>query len=396
MQWKNKAHELDSAAGKLLENSDRFKNIYIFGAGLVGAKTMITMCEYGILKGFIDNDINKQERGYRGFKVFSLEGWINTQKIGKGGCIVVAVGRKFESEIVRQLEDAHLSEGEDFVSHDKFFNFIFPIVSLYAYNKLFVNLAQICLTERCTLKCRKCAHGCFAVDINKAEDLTIEQVRKSADSFFGNVDFIEEFVLIGGEPLLYRQLPDAIEYIGEHYRRQIGIFSITTNGTVMPDEETLKLCKKYNVMFRISNYSAAVPKLKTVYGRLTDTLGSNGINYSLGREDGEWVDYGFDYVNRGVSAEELINVFDTCKTHCREVRENRFYFCVMARSVSENMGFNVGEDDYLDLDALQGERGKKELLEFNFGYSEKGYLDMCNYCNGADSVKHPIPVAEQI
>ena len=60
------------------------------------------------------------------------------------------------------------------------------------------------------------------------------------------------------------------------------------------------------------------------------------------------------------------------------------------------MGLNVGKEDYLDLDALKGEQGKKEFLEFNLGYSEKGYLDMCNYCHGADSRNHPIPAAEQI
>ena len=128
---------------------------------------------------------------------------------------------------------------------------------------------------------------------------------------------------------------------------------------------------------------------------MTDLLDKSGIRYELGKEEKEWMDYGFDYVNRNGSPEELINVFDTCKTPCREIRENRFYFCVMARSVSENMGMHVGKDDYLDLDTLNSESYKRELLEFNLGYSEKGYLDMCNYCHGAEAVQFPIPAAEQ-
>lgn len=150
------------------------------------------------------------------------------------------------------------------------------------------------------------------------------------------------------------------------------------------------------MIFRISNYSRTIPRLENTYKKLTDALESYGIAYSLGKEEREWMDYGFDHVNHNTSEEELTRVFDSCKTSCREVRENRFYFCVMARSVSENMGFHVGDNDYLDLDVLQGERGKKELLEFNLGYSEKGYLDMCNYCHGADAEKYPIPVAEQM
>ncbi len=41
--------------------------------------------------------------------------------------------------------------------------------------------------------------------------------------FFSKVDYIQEFVLIGGEPLLYEKLPQVIEYIGSKYRNQINI-----------------------------------------------------------------------------------------------------------------------------------------------------------------------------
>lgn len=53
----------------------------------------------------------------------------------------------------------------------------------------------------------------------------------------------------------------------------------------------------------------------------------------LGKAEREWKDYGFDHVNRNVSEKELIRVFDSCQTPCKEVRENRFYFCVMVRGV---------------------------------------------------------------
>ena len=67
----------------------------------------------------------------------------------------------------------------------------------------------------------------------------------------------------------------------------------------------------------------------------------------------------------------------------------------MARSVSDNLGFGVGKDDYLELADL-GENGKKVFLEFDMGYSQKGYLDMCNFCHGADAVKYPVPAAVQM
>lgn len=68
----------------------------------------------------------------------------------------------------------------------------------------------------------------------------------------------------------------------------------------------------------------------------------------------------------------------------------------MARSVSDNLNFNVGKDDYLDFNQLTGENWKRELLEYTLGYSEKGYLDMCRYCHGADCYNYLIPAAEQL
>jgi hypothetical protein len=68
----------------------------------------------------------------------------------------------------------------------------------------------------------------------------------------------------------------------------------------------------------------------------------------------------------------------------------------MARSVSDNLKLNEGEDDFLDLDRLNGDNCKKELLEFCMGYSDKGYLDMCRRCHGMKWGDYSIPAAEQL
>jgi len=392
VKWKNKGHELDRYAEKLIADLQKKEKYYIFGAGKLGKGLLPMFDVYEQAVVFIDNSVEKQESNMNGLEVISLERYL----LKRDGLIIVAASAKNTPVIVRQLEASKLKRETDFWLYEEFVYYIFPIISTYYYNKAYVSLAQICLTERCSLKCRKCAHGCYAVNNSLACDLTSEQVYSSADSFFEKVDFIQEFVLIGGEPLLYKQLPEAVQYIGEHYRKQMGIFSITTNGTIVPDEETLKMCKQYNVLFRISNYSGTIPGLAAAYDRLTAKLQEKGIEYELGKAESEWTDYGFDYLNRNASEEELTRVFDACQTSCREIRENRYYFCVMARSVSENLGFRIGQNDFLDLAALRGEDYKKELLEFNLGYSEKGYLDMCNHCYGAERVNYPVQAAEQV
>lgn len=391
MIWKNKTHELDQFAADLMSANPQLK-YYIFGAGLMGRELLSVFMKYNCTVMFIDNSVDKQRDGIDGTEVITLTEYL----LRRDGQIIIAASKANTVTIKQQLEDNLLKHGEDFFLYDEFVDFIFPIISVYGFNQSYVSLAQITLTERCTLKCKKCAHGCSYVDNATAIDMSLQQVYKSADSFFSKVDFVKEFVLIGGEPLLYRELETVIEYIGRRYRERISLFVITTNGTIIPNKDILRACQKYNILFRISNYSYQVPRLKKTYQRLMDVLESYSISYVLSEEEHEWMDYGFEYVNRNESEDELVKVFDACKTPCREIRENRFYYCVMARSISDNLGFHVGQDDYLDMDRLNGTDYRKELLEFTLGYSDKGYLDMCRHCNGAEAKNYPIPAAEQV
>jgi len=392
MKWVHKGHEYDEYFEQILK---RYKSaIYIFGYGLVGKKLYENLKRYKICKGFIDNNEALYEHIHDGKQIMSLQDYFLKGSLNNS-YIVITASAKNQLVIAEQLKTHGLVHGKHYFFYQEFNERILPIIAAYQFNETYVPLAQISVTERCTLKCKKCAHACYAVD-NKAEDMLLAEVYKSADCFFSKVDYIEEFVLIGGEPLLYKQLAEAIEYIGKKYRKQMQIFCITTNGTIVPTEEVLKLCVKYNVLFRISNYTRELPQLENHHKRLIEMLENYGISYVLAKPEIEWMDYGFEYVNRENIEADLIKVFSSCNTPCREVRGNRYYYCVMARSVSENLGYDLGKDDYLDLNLLDGKDYKKELLEFNLGYSEKGYLDMCRRCHGNDAKNYPIPVAEQV
>ncbi len=392
MKWSDKGHELDKYGEKLVQDfRNKEEKIFIFGAGLLGEEYRPLFEKLGCFAGYIDNDRKKQESGVCGVRVLSLEEYFQE---GNRGIIVIAADEKNIPAIKQQLCRAGLKEREDFYTYMNFMKTVYPVLSTYFYNQFYVELAQICLTERCSLKCKACAHACYAVDA-KSPDMSLEMAEESADSFFGKVDLIKEFVLIGGEPFLYKELDKIIAYIGERYRDKMITFAITTNGTIMPAQSVLDLCRKYRVLIRISNYSAELKYLKKKYARLKEELERNKITYILGGSDYHWMDYGFETLDRGGKEEELIRVFDRCKTPCREIRGSRYYYCVMARSVSDNLGFGLGKEDYLDLEKI-GKEDKKVLLEFEMGYSDKGYLEMCNHCNGADAVNHPLPVAEQL
>ncbi len=388
MKWLNKGKELESKAEEIVKDFEEIEKIFVFGAGTLGEEIRTVLEKYELFGGYIDNSVDKQKNGCNGADVFSL---LDYKEEKENSWIVVAASEENTCIICSQLNKVGLTERKDFFILQDFLSEIFPIISFYCYGKLFGELAQICLTERCTLKCKKCAHACFNVP-NTAKDASLDFVMKSADSFFSKFDIVKEFVLIGGEPFLYKDLNKAITYIGENYREKMLVFSITTNGTILPDDETVRLCLEYDITLRISDYSESIPRLKRQYEKLQQKLCNNKVSiWKTGRQE-SWFDYGFEDFDRGSDINQLIEAFDKCKTPCREIRESKYYYCVMARSVAENMGLTIGENDYIDLNEITD---RSVLLEFQMGFSDKGYLDMCRFCRGAEAKNYLIPAAEQ-
>lgn len=392
MRWVNKGHEFDAVAELYEKDYVISRKIFIFGAGRVGVDFSKTVEHFGVMMGFIDNDEEKQGIIVNGLKVIAIREFLTGRTYDE--LIVICMNKAYENDVVRQLEELQLKHYKDYMTQSEY-EMRFRIMNFYKNDVIYIPLTQISLTERCTLRCRKCAHACNLVPKNK-KDLSLDDAKKSADYFFKYVDFVGEFVLIGGEPFLYNELRAIAEYVGCHYRKQIGIFSITTNGTLMPNDDVITACKNFDIMIRVSNYSNALPFLKEKIQAFKKKMDDNGVECIVSKENGTWMDYGFDYVNRKASPHQLEKIFDDCCTPCHEVRGNRFYYCVMARSVAENMDKSVGDDDFFDLAKKSDKLGRIYFFEYSMGYSDKGYLDMCNYCYGADAINYPIPKAEQM
>lgn len=388
MKWENSGSELESRGKEITKEFSTRKNIFLFGAGKIGNEKKAILKRYNVFAGFIDNDPWKQENGYLGERVCSLD---ELDGMKGEAWIVVTASKNNKYLIEMQLDEKGYVDGKDYFYWKDFFRDTFPILSYYFFNKLFVYQAQICVTERCTLHCKKCAHACNKVDI-QSRDMELDVAKKSADFFFRFVDIVQEFVLIGGEPFLYKNLEEVAEYIGNRYRDKIQIYSITTNGTILPSDRMIELCKKYRITIRVSDYSGTNPKLKPLYESFyRKARETELIVWSTNAEE-SWYDYGFGEFRRRDDPKTLIDAFDRCHTECREIRGSRYYYCVMARSVSDNLGLNIGEKDYLELDGLND---KAIFFEFEQGYSQKGYLSFCAHCRGADAEQFLIPAAEQ-
>ena len=170
MKWQNKRHEFDDYAKQLIADLDLYnRKYYIFGAGKIGRTLLPVFEAYNFTITFIDNSVEKQQARINGVKVISLDYYLRE----KDAPIIIAVSVKNTLSIVEQLEENELIKGKDYFLYQEFTNYIFPVISTYYYDKVFVSLAQICVTELCTLKCIKCAHGCYVFDNINSKYLTL-------------------------------------------------------------------------------------------------------------------------------------------------------------------------------------------------------------------------------
>ncbi len=394
MKWLNPSHEFDSAYAEYKRIMEKHQwKLIVFGTGEIGNDCIevLNNSEW-VISGAIDNDPNKWGAEINDhIEISSFTDYMLNQN---NGYLIIAASDKASREIEEQLKENGLKEKEDYCLYKEFVSDIVPVLELYKNERLWLNVVELSLTERCTLRCRKCAHGCGYVS-PLASDMPLERAKLSADNLFEFVDHVNEFYLIGGEPLLYNSLSDIIIHVGERYRDRINRFIVTTNGTLIPDKKILEAAAKFDLVFYISNYSVTLPRLQKKYDMLMQLLSENHVTYKFSGKERVWFDYGFDHVDHGFNLDIVESVHDGCFTQCREIRGSKLYYCIQARSIAENMGFDV-DDDGLDITRLDEENAKRIIFEYSKGYCPKGYIDMCNYCNGSQSLDYCIAVAEQM
>lgn len=135
------------------------------------------------------------------------------------------------------------------------------------------------IAEHCNLNCHGCTH--FAGLVPGEVFADPEQFKKDIDRlaalFRGN---IEHVALLGGEPLLHRQLPLFFEYARQALP-YTNLFVIT-NGLLLNTvgRDVLDALKTYKVKVNISLYPPAVPIIDEVHRRLTE----EGIKHTIGKE----------------------------------------------------------------------------------------------------------------
>lgn len=256
----------------------------------------------------------------------------------------------------------------------------------------------VLLTSKCTLKCKLCAT--YASFQKNPIDYSYEILTKSVKKFFhcmkGQIGIL---TISGGEPLLYPQFVEFVEYIRE-FSNSIKMIEIITNGTICPSQKVLDTLKTFeNLNVLVDNYGI---KLSPNVPKITQAFDKYDIPYRLRTYTAEnswcggWIDVS-DFSDKNRSNEEISDVFSRCAFN--NVYSNIYFLingvahmCYVTKSLLPFINETPEESINLLDDSLPDE----EIMDRLIHLRKQKFLHACKNCNGyLVESEHKVP-AEQM
>lgn len=239
-------------------------------------------------------------------------------------------------------------------------------------NCLLLPRLVISVTNKCTLRCRDCND--LMPYVKERYDMPIEKQLEDIDKVFSYVDGIIKVELIGGEPFLYRDLPIIINKL---LSKKINQIEITTNGTLMPSDELIRLLKDKRIFVQISDYGEINSKRSQELYKRLKVEKVNVANLKNTR----WFSSG-NIKKRFKSRARLKYEYACCdaKEVCRVLYRSKIYVCGRGPVLHE-LGYLKNKTSFLELSDLSPDkdRGRQEIKRFLLNK----YAECCDFCDYA-------------
>lgn len=358
---------------RLEDDWKEVRDILVFGWGNVGKKCIDKlMMDFHVVQ-IIDNEEEKQGE-YNGIKIAGLD---STLEIVKKYKVIVMTNGKVYSQIREELQDIGLKEYRDFCSIELFISEWY-----WKYrNQNCILEIHTAVTMRCTLKCKNC--NMFVPYYKERIDYSFEEIKRDYDLLFQFVDYVFCIELLGGEPLLNRDLNRIILYLSERYGDRIGTIGIVTNGSVVPDDELAIALSNDKVIIYISDYTAAVSYGER-FEEVVNAYKDKNLRYEI-RQTILWKDFGIPCRQGEYRSESVREHMLTCAPMFHGLNDKKYYFCHVAWSAEKAGFYRLEESDFIDLGRLDAgcDMDKRRLAAHSMGENiGQGHVSLCRICGG--------------
>ena len=251
--------------------------------------------------------------------------------------------------------------------------------------RLDLSFVALSITERCTLKCKKCS--VLAPYYRHPCDDPFEEICNPFQRFLSCVDSIAELQIGGGEPLMHKELARILAWGLE--QEKVKEISIFTNSTILPDESLSKVLLNPKIKLLLDDYGALSRKLPDIV-RMCD---ERGIRYLIQKFE-RWDDLG-DYSDKHETDEQAAEKFRYCSFgNVISFLKGRLYRCTTAARIADLQLVPDDPSDYVDF------TGEKDpvvwKMQIHHLLYEKNFHIGCRLCNGISTYRLGIPVAEQL
>ena len=153
----------------------------------------------------------------------------------------------------------------------------------------------------------------------------------------------------------------------------------------------LELLKINDVILSVSDYTDKLENIKGKVLKVLDTFKTKNINHYV-RNEIEWYDFGDLRVKGNYTTEQLIKHFDSCTAPFRGLNDGKFYYCHLNTSAVRTNLFPLNDNDYVSINDVS----KEDLIKFDLGYTNLGYVTFCDNCNGCNTgIKIPVSYEKQ-
>lgn len=156
---------------------------------------------------------------------------------------------------------------------------------LYRLNFIFnkkvdISSLDVHLTTVCTLKCKNCSHKIPYYKKEHQHLMSVDEFKTELDTILNNINNIHNLLLLGGEPLLHKDLPQIVNYANS--KKRIKRIVIVTNGTLIPSESLIKEIKQSSkTIIFISSYDLNKSLKNYTPEKIKDICIENNIPYSF-------------------------------------------------------------------------------------------------------------------